>query len=124
MGLFDKERAELPVFKDKGEAFTYMLALRVAAGIDALVAAREAGEFAELVAANTGLPEKQTPPAQGIDKYIEGFEKCCKCVEAHPKLVEFAVPLLSFAAGIFVKKETTPPCESAAPSAVDATTLE
>ena len=126
MGLFEREKGgELPKFRDRAEAFAYMLNARVAAGDDALVAAKAADEFATIFAENTGLPEKQAPTPQGIDKYICAFEKCCKCVDEHPKIIEVAVPILTFVAGIFAKKELTPaPPVAPPPPPVDATKLE
>lgn len=128
MRLFGGEKEgcspPLPQFRDRGEAFAYMLSSRIAQGVEPLQAAKEADEFANIFAANTGLPERRTPQPEGIDKYIEGFNKCCRCIEEHPKLVELAVPLLSFVAGFFVKKETTPPCNIPTEQLVDATKLE
>ena len=126
MGFFESEKVrELPTFRDRSEAFTYMLAARVAAGDDVLAATKAADEFASLYAANAGLPERQAPAPQGIEKYVCAFERCCQCVEAHPKIVEVAVPLLTFVAGIFAKKGLTSEQPSSPPPApVDATKLE
>lgn len=126
MVFFESDKArEVPKFQDRGEAFAYMLAARVAAGDEALAAAKAADEFASIFAANTGLPEKQAPAPQGIEKYVCAFERCCQCVEAHPKIVEVAVPLLTFVAGIFAKKGLTPEQPMPPPPApVDATKLE
>lgn len=127
MGLFSNKQAEippLPQFRDRGEAFSYMLSSRIAQGVEPLQAAKDADEFANIYALNAGLPEKQVPPPEGIDKYIDGFNKCCRCIEEHPRLVELAIPVLSFIAGIFVKKETTQSCVPAAEPPIDATNLE
>lgn len=109
--MWGKEKTQqepLPVFATRGEAFAYMLQQRLNAGVDAMIAAEQANEFAEIFARNMQLPEKVEPQPKGIDKVLMSIDKVSVWVDQHPKVVEMIVPTVTFIAGLFTAKATAP----------------
>lgn len=107
--MWGKEKQEqLPVFTTRGEAFAYMLQQQLAGGVEAMVAAKRADEFAEIFAKNMQLPEKVEPQPKGIDKVLTSIDKVSVWVDQHPKVVEMIVPTVTFIAGLFTAKAATP----------------
>ena len=83
MGLFGKDREELPKMTTRADAFAYMLTVRMDSGDDAMEAARKANEFADIFARNMGLPDKPEP--EGVDKYIGMADKVVQYCSDHPR---------------------------------------
>lgn len=92
-------------FSNRSEAFSAMLAQQLDKGVDPLVAAKNANEFADIFAKNMGLPDKQEPELKGADKYIYNIDKVVNYVETHPKFVEILVGLATFGVGVFTGKK-------------------
>ena len=68
-------------------------------------AARTANEFADIYAVNIGIPTKQEPKPEGVDKYLVSIDKVVCYCESHPKILDFLTGAVTFAAGtIFGKK--------------------
>lgn len=107
--MWGKEKQEkLPAFTTRGEAFAYMLQQQLNDGVEAMAAAKKADEFAEIFAKNMQLPEKIEPQPKGIDKVLMSIDKVSVWVDEHPKVVEMIVPTVTFIAGLFTAKATTP----------------
>lgn len=107
--MWGKEKQEkLPAFTTRGEAFAYMLQQQLAAGVEAMAAAKKADEFADIFAKNMQLPERVEPQPKGIDKFLTSIDKVSVWVDAHPKIVEMIVPTVTFIAGLFTAKATAP----------------
>lgn len=108
MGLFDKT-SRLPThinFSSRAEAFTYMLNyLLNEKKMEPMQAAEQANQFAEIFAVNMGIPLKVEPQPKGVDKYISMAEKIGGYIEAHPKVVEYGIPAITFIAGLFTGKK-------------------
>lgn len=108
MGMFDKEPSidsNKLEFKTRSEAFTWMLDYQIRKGVDPMAASEKANEFAEMFAKNMGLPLVQEPELKGVDKYISMAEKIGNYLEAHPKVIEYGIPVLTFVAGLFTGKK-------------------
>lgn len=99
---------QVPAFTTRSEAFAYMLQQQLQGGVEAMVAARKADEFADIFAKNMQLPEKVEPQPKGIDKVLMSIDKVSVWVDQHPKVVEMIVPTVTFIAGLFTAKATTP----------------
>lgn len=108
----------MPIFKTKtiktdfttrSEAFNWMLSYLIEnKGTEPLEAARQAEEFAKIVAANNGLPQQTEPQAKGMDRYLNEVKKVVVMVKENPEIIEYGVPFVSFIAGLFTgKKEQT-----------------
>lgn len=100
----NREKPELK-FTTRAEAFGYMLAYQLDKGKDPMEAARMANEFADIYAVNIGIPTKQEPKPEGVDKYLVSIDKVVCYCEEHPKILDFVTGAITFAAGtIFGKK--------------------
>lgn len=90
-----------------------MLAIRMNEGRDPMEAARDAGDFAKIYAANMGLPDHEEKPVEGIDKYMRDLDKIAGYCDAHPKMVDLLLGAVSFVGGILTSKAVdnrpTPP---------------
>ena len=107
--MWGREKQEqLPMFCTRGEAFAYMLQQQLSGGIEAMVAAKKADEFAEIFAKNMQLPEKVEPQPKGIDKVLMSIDKVSVWVDQHPKVVEMVIPTVTFIAGLFTAKVAAP----------------
>lgn len=113
MGWFNEKGTPPPKFGSKSEAFAYMLAIRMNEGRDPMEAARDAGDFAKIYAANMGLPDHEEKPVEGIDKYMRDLDKIAGYCDAHPKMVDLLLGAVSFVGGILTSKAVdnrpTPP---------------
>jgi hypothetical protein len=59
-----------------------------------------------------GIPTNVEPPAQGVDKVIKSVDKVMCYCEEHPKVVDYLVGAVTFAAGLITQKKVdndTPP---------------
>ena len=84
-------------FSTRAEAFSYMLVYMVEERhADPLEAAQKANEFADIFATNMNLPLKTEPELKGVDKYLSMATKIANYIEAHPKLVEYGIPAVTF----------------------------
>lgn len=110
MSFFKREEVRVPCFASRAEAFAFALQNELSEGKAPLEAAKKADEFASIFATNLGLPERATPQPEGIDKYLTAIDKVSVYIDEHPKLIELAVPVVSFVAGLFTaKKECSTP---------------
>lgn len=115
MGWFTATPAAPPQFQSRAEAFAYMLGVRLNDGRDAMEAAREAGEFADIYATNMGLPATPVKPAEGLDKYLADIDKITAYCDQHPKMVDLLLGAVSFIGGVLTAKKldnappTSPP---------------
>lgn len=123
MGIFGKERVELPRLTTRAEAFAYMLAVRMDEGDDAMAAAKAAGEFADIFARNMGLPDKPEP--EGVDKYIGMADKVVQYCSDHPQVLDIVGGAFSALLGVFAAKkaDSTPPSVPINPEPIDPNTL-
>ena len=100
-------------FTTRAEAFAYMYAWLLEKSNDPLIAAQKANEFADLYANNMALPNNVEPKAEGIDKYLQMFDKVSDYCDKHPKVTELLLGAVSFVGGLLVAKTTnnqpTPP---------------
>lgn len=101
---FNKEKPNLK-FSSRAEAFGYMLSYQIDKGVDPLEASKRANEFAEVFAKNMGIPINIEPQPQGVDKYLSMATKIADYIEAHPKIVEYGIPAITFIAGLFTGKK-------------------
>lgn len=106
MGMFTqkKEKPELR-FSTRSEAFAYMLAYQLEEKANPMDAAQKANEFADIFAKNMGIPVNITPPAEGIDKYIQMADKIVCYCDQHPKAVDMVVGVATFVLGAFTGKK-------------------
>lgn len=107
MGIFGKEREELPKMATRADAFAYMLTVRMDSGDDAMEAARKANEFADIFARNMGLPDKPQP--EGVDKYIDMADKVVKYCSDHPQVLDIVGGAFSALLGVFAAKKAAEP---------------
>lgn len=110
MGIFGKEKVELPKMATRADAFAYMLTVRMDSGDDAMEAARKANEFADIFARNMGLPDQPQP--EGVDKYIGMADKVVKYCSDHPQVLDIVGGAFSALLGVFAANKadsTTPP---------------
>lgn len=111
----DREQARPMTFNTRAEAFAYMLNYQLnEKKADPMEAAKKANEFAEIFAQNMGIPTNVEPPPQGVDKYIKTVDKVMCYCEEHPKVVDYLVGAVTFAAGLITQKKVenetpTPP---------------
>lgn len=101
-----KEEARPMTFSTRAEAFAYMLNYQLnEKKADPMEAAKKANEFAEIFAQNMGIPTNVEPPAQGVDKVIKSVDKVMCYCEEHPKVVDYLVGAVTFAAGLITQKK-------------------
>lgn len=93
-------------FSSRGEAFAYMLKWQLEEKkADPMEAAEKANQFADIFAANTGVPGKVEPEPKGIDKYMQLADKVvCYCDE-HPKVVDYVTGAATFLVGLVLGKK-------------------
>lgn len=108
-----KEEARTMTFSTRAEAFAYMLSYQLnEKKADPMEAAKNANEFADIFAKNMGIPTIVEPPPQGVDKVIKSVDKVMCYCEEHPKVVDYLVGAVTFAAGLITQKKVdndTPP---------------
>ena len=116
MAIFSKTTAPDKMsgnFASRAEAFAYMYAWLLDKNNDPLIAAQKANEFADIYANNMTLPNNVEPKAEGIDKYLQMFDKVSDYCDKHPKVTELLLGAVSFVGGLLVAKTTnnqpTPP---------------
>lgn len=95
MGLFDKDKKQVPTFTSRAEAFNYMFAERVAQGADMMEAAKQANDFADILAENLGLPPTPPKPQDGVEKVVGYIKKVAQVKQENPEIWE----LITGAAG-------------------------
>ena len=124
MGIFGKDREELPKMATRADAFAYMLTVRMDSGDDAMEAARKANEFADIFARNMGLPDKPEPV--GVDKYIGMADKVVQYCSDHPQVLDIVGGAFSALLGVFAAKKIDEPCAAPpiAPTPIDPNTLD
>lgn len=109
-----EEREELR-FGTRSEAFSYMLKSQMERGADALEAAQKAGEFADLVSHNMGLPEREEIPKEGLDKYLEGLDRVARYCDEHPKTVDLLAGAATFLLGAIAGRASEGKADSPPP---------
>ena len=101
-----KEETRAMTFYTRDEAFAYMLGYQLnEKKADPMEAAKKANEFADIFAKNMGIPTTVEPPAQGVDKVIKSVDKVMCYCEEHPKVVDYVVGAVTFAAGLITQKK-------------------
>lgn len=107
MGMFTPKKQDTPElrFATRAEAFAYMLAYQLNEKAEPMVAAQKANEFADIFAKNMGIPVNITPPAEGVDKYIQMADKIVCYCDQHPKAVDMVVGVATFVLGAFTGKK-------------------
>lgn len=95
MGFFSK--TQVPNFQYRSEAFDHRFAELVGKGRDLNEAAREASEFADIVARNKQLPEHPPKPMTVLDKGVDIFNKVAQVRKDNPEMWDM---LTSIAGGI------------------------
>ena len=101
-----KEEVRSMNFSTRAEAFAYMLNYQLnEKKADPMEAAKRANEFADIFAKNMGIPTNVEPPAQGVDKVIKSVDKVMCYCEEHPKVVDYLVGAVTFAAGLITQKK-------------------
>lgn len=103
--MFGKSKPVEMKFSNRAEAFAYMLSYQLEKNTDPLEAAQKANEFADIFTRNMGLPLKSEPEPQGMDKYLCMVTKISDYIDEHPKVVEYAIPAVTFVAGLFTAKK-------------------
>lgn len=74
--------------------------------MDPMQAAKEANEFAEILAVNMGLPTKVDPERKGYDKVMYYVKETVTMVKENPEIVNYLIPAVTFVAGLFTGKKT------------------
>ncbi|MEG0560710.1 MAG: hypothetical protein RR513_09385 [Muribaculaceae bacterium] len=108
MGFFDKKKiTEIRTdFTSRADAFAYMLSHLVEdKNTEPMEAAEKADKFADIFAKNLGLPEKIEIPKQGVDKYLSIAEKIGDYFDAHPKIIDIGIPIVTGLFGLFLGKK-------------------
>ena len=101
-----KEETRTMTFMSRAEAFAYMLSYQLnEKKADPMEAAQKANEFADIFAKNMGIPTTVDPPPQGVDKVIKSVDKVMCYCEEHPKVVDYLVGAVTFAAGLITQKK-------------------
>lgn len=101
-----KEETRTMTFSTRAEAFAYMLGYQLnEKKADPMEAAKKANEFADIFAKNMGIPTTVEPPPQGVDKVIKSVDKVMCYCEEHPKVVDYLVGAVTFAAGLITQKK-------------------
>lgn len=95
-------------FSTRADAFAYMLKYQLEEKkAEPLDAAEKANQFADILVANMGIPDRIEPPKQGVDKAIEVIDKAvCYCDE-HPRILEFLTGAATFAVGLISGRKST-----------------
>lgn len=94
-------------FRSRSEAFNSMLAYLIEEKkMDPMQAAKEANEFAEILAVNMGLPTKVDPERKGYDKVMYYVKETVTMVKENPEIVNYLIPAVTFVAGLFTGKKT------------------
>lgn len=107
MSIFNKREITIPKFETRSEAYSFALQHFVEEERMSLTEASEkANQFAETFAKNMGLPLKHVPPPTGMDKFMDNVSKITIYLEKNPKIVEYAVPALTFLVGLFTGNKT------------------
>lgn len=105
-----KEEVRVMSFVTRSEAFAFMLNYQLnEKKVDPMEAAKKANEFAEIFAQNMGIPTNMEPPPQGVDKVIKSVDKVMCYCEEHPKIVDYVVGAVTFAAGLITQKKLDDP---------------
>lgn len=103
--MFYKKEEFRMSFNTRAEAFAYMLNYQLnEKKVDPLEAAKRANEFADIFAVNMGIPTNMEPPPQGVEKVIKSVDKVMCYCEEHPKVVDYLVGAVTFAAGLVTQK--------------------
>lgn len=115
-----KQEPKTMSFSTRSEAFAYMLNYQLTEKkADPMEAAKKANEFAEIFAQNMGIPTSVEPPPQGVDKVIKSVDKVMCYCEEHPKVVDYLVGAVTFAAGLITQRkvdnEPPPPVQKHEP---------
>lgn len=106
MNWFKKKEVPDLKFSTRAEAFSYMLQYTIEEkGSEPMEAAKKANEFAEIFAANMGIPLKIEPIPEGVDKYISIAEKLGDYFDKHPKLLDYGIPVVTFLAGLVTERK-------------------
>lgn len=96
MGFFTKER-QVPNFAYRSEAFDYRFAELVERGRDMTEAAKEASEFAKIIAENKRLPDAPPPELNAIEKGVMYAKQITAIKTENPEIWDL---LTSVAGGI------------------------
>lgn len=94
MGLFGDKKLP-PTFTSRAEAFDYMFAEQVEKGVDMMDAAERANKFADIIAANKGLPATPPKPMNAIEKTVSYIKQVAVLKQENPEVWE----LITGAAG-------------------------
>lgn len=104
--MFAKKEAMKIDFRTRAEAFAYMLAYQLEEKkADPMDAAKRADEFANIFAENMGIPNREEPKQEGVDKYIAMADKVVCYCEQHPRAVDAIVGVATFIVGAFAGKK-------------------
>ena len=104
--MFRKEETRTMTFATRAEAFAYMLGYQLnEKKADPMEAAKKANEFADIFAKNMGIPTTVEPPPKGVDKVIKSVDKVMCYCEKNPKVVDYLVGAVTFAAGLITQKK-------------------
>ena len=88
MGLFGDKKV-IPSFTSRASAFEYAFAEAVERGVDMRDAAKKANEFADIVAANMGLPPTPPKPKNAIDTAVGYVQQIAVLKQTNPEVWEF-----------------------------------
>jgi hypothetical protein len=87
----------IPTFNYRSEAFDYRFSELILKGKDAMESARDANEFADIIAKNKNLPDAPPKPMNGIDKGLMYLKQISVVKKENPEVWEL---LTSVAGGI------------------------
>lgn len=107
MSVFNYKKKSFETnFRTRDEAFSAMLAYLIEEEkIKPLDAAKQANEFAEIFAANMGIPTKVEPERKGYDKVMYYMKETTNFVKENPQVMEYLIPAVTFIAGLFTGKK-------------------
>lgn len=107
MSVFNYKKKSFETnFRTRDEAFSAMLAYLIEEEkMKPLDAAKQANEFAEIFAANMGIPTKVEPERKGYDKVMYYMKETTNFVKENPQVMEYLIPAVTFIAGLFTGKK-------------------
>jgi hypothetical protein len=100
MGIFTKDR-HVPTFAYRSEAFDYRFAELVERGYDLTDAAKEANEFAKIIAENKRLPDAPAPEMSIIEKGVYYAKQIADIKRENPDIWDMVTSVASGIIGGF-----------------------
>ena len=112
---------DIPQFYYRSEAFDYMFAQLVKKGKDMMDAAKQANEFADIIATNKKLPDAPPPPMNALDKGMMYLKQISAIKKENPEIWDMVTSAASGIIGGFSGSATI---ETPIETSIDFTNLD